>query len=189
MIEEKEEWRIIPESKGWYEISNLGRVRSWFRNKWGRLSSPRIKKPSRNKQGHLWITIRTEQGKPKKHYIHSLVIHAFLRESNLEVNHINSDPSDNRLCNLEYVTRQENITHAVNVLGKNRGEKASGSKLTEQDVWEIKRRLDTGEMQKHIASDLGVLQSTISDIATGRGWSWLTNVRRREQEDHELIPA
>lgn len=172
MNQPKERWKIIPESNGWYEISDLGRVRSWYNNKWGRLQSPRIKKPSNNGVGYWWIKV-SEQA--PKMYIHRLVARAFLGDSDLQVNHINGNPSDNRLCNLEYVTHSVNMKHAVLVLGKNRGEQVASSKLTEQDVRSIKRRLATGEMQKHIAADFNVYQSTISDIATGRQWNWLNS--------------
>ena len=65
----------------------------------------------------------------KWHRVHRLVADAFIpkplptykesgEEDILEVNHINGKKKDNRVENLEWVTRLENITHAYVVLGR-----------------------------------------------------------------------
>lgn len=56
-------------------------------------------------------------------------------------------------------------------------QKGSGhpnSKLNEQQVLEIKKRLLNGEKQKSIGNDFGVPQQTISDIKNGRSWRHLS---------------
>lgn len=49
------------------------------------------------------------------HTVHSLVATAFLGppKEGMEVNHIDSNPFNNRLENLEWVTHRENIEHAL----------------------------------------------------------------------------
>lgn len=50
-------------------------------------------------------------------YVHRLVAEAFIENADSdrnEVNHINGDTHDNRLCNLEWVTHSENMKHAFN---------------------------------------------------------------------------
>ena len=55
--------------------------------------------------------------KNKDAYVHRLVADAFIENNNkdrVEVNHINGNTHDNRLCNLEWVTHSENMKHAFN---------------------------------------------------------------------------
>lgn len=69
-------------------------------------------------------------------------------------------------------------TQADNVrdmLEKGRGSKAKGrdngqSKLTEENVVEIKARLKAGESQRSIAKGFSVSQMTVCDINTGKHW-------------------
>ncbi len=59
-----------------------------------------------NNSGYLLVGIEG-----KVHTIHSLVAEAFLgpRPKGYDIDHISGDKTDNRLCNLEYVTHKENI--------------------------------------------------------------------------------
>ena len=54
-----------------------------------------------------------------------------------------------------------------------RGEKSSNARLTEQDVYEIRRMLNRGILQRVVAKKYGVSQRAISDIKTGETWGWL----------------
>ncbi len=58
-------------------------------------------------------------------------------------------------------------------LPKFRGSTHTNSKLTEQQVSEIKRRLKAGETGRHLAAEFHVTPSTICDINRGRVWAWL----------------
>jgi Trp operon repressor len=49
----------------------------------------------------------------------------------------------------------------------------STAKLTEAQVREIRHLLKAGDTQQVVSRKFNVGQSTISDIATGRNWSWL----------------
>jgi hypothetical protein len=62
--------------------------------------------------GYLQTNICVK-AKPKTKYIHRLVAEAFLQKpsANMQVNHINGIKTDNRVCNLEWVTPSENVLH------------------------------------------------------------------------------
>ena len=94
-----EEWRTIEGTTA--AISSLGRVRSAR----GVVSTPKA-----SRDGYR----RTQVG-GKNSRIHRLLAVAFnlpRRPDQLEVDHINNDPSDNRLCNLRWASREEQVRHS-----------------------------------------------------------------------------
>lgn len=86
-----------------YEISNTGVVRCKCTNK--------VRKQYTT-DGYKQVSLKTPTGY-KLLYVHRLVAEAFLPnpKSKPQVNHINSDRSDNTVRNLEWVTNQENTIH------------------------------------------------------------------------------
>ena len=108
-----EEWRAIPGFSG-YEASNLGRIWSVLRPAQGveppRMIGGRVLRGTLLSDGHVAHMLTTEDG-VKRRYAHQLVAWAFLgpRPEGTEVRHLNDVGTDNRLENLCYGTRQENI--------------------------------------------------------------------------------
>ena len=104
MYDEEEVWRTIPHYEGRYLVSNQGRIFSLLKN--------RIMSVSQNK-GYLSIRLVGSDGKRRGEAVHRLVALAFLDnpEHKPEVNHINGIRSDNRVENLEWVSRRENTEH------------------------------------------------------------------------------
>lgn len=92
----------------------------------------------------------------------------------LEINHKNGIKTDNKLSNLELVTRSENAIHAYQILKRKHihGEEI-GSKLKKRDIIKIREMLEKGLNQRYIAKFFKVTQSTICAINTKRTWSWL----------------
>lgn len=81
-------------------------------------------KPSKNPKGYLITNIMMPDGSIKGISIHGAVAKSFLGDQTiygLEVNHIDGNKENNRLDNLEWVTRSENIKHSVDVLGEHIG--------------------------------------------------------------------
>lgn len=120
-------WKKVKGYEGLYEISNKGRIRScdhyvlFGKNR--RISKGKIL--VQNTAGSNYNHIKLSKNNiVKRKYIHRLVAEAFIPnpENKLEINHINENTRDNRVDNLEWATRQENINHS-NIGIKNRNYK------------------------------------------------------------------
>ena len=96
-----------------YLVSNLGRVKSL---KYGR---EKILKLLISTTGYpiIYIWEKPYNRKKKVHKVHRLVLSSFTdsSEHKEEVNHKNGIKTDNRLENLEWCTRSENMLHAYKI--------------------------------------------------------------------------
>lgn len=108
---EKEIWKEIEVFGGNYSVSSEGRVRSNGLLK-GKNSKVRILKTEMSKKGYLRVGL-VKDGKQKKYLVHRLVAIAFLdNQNNLpDVNHKNECKTDNRLINLEWMSRRDNMNY------------------------------------------------------------------------------
>lgn len=103
-------WRTIPGQEN-YEASNLGRIRRVAPGR--KTFVGKVLACQRVGTGYR-STALVRDGKAVRHYVHRLVMLAFVGPppSRHEVNHIDGDKTNNALSNLEYVTRSENNYHA-----------------------------------------------------------------------------
>jgi HNH endonuclease len=108
--------------------------------------------------------------------VHRLVALTFINENapHLVVNHKDGIRTNNCLENLELITAKENEIHARKILGKRLlGEKASRSKLKNNDVFEIRKLIENNIERKIIAEKFSVSVSTVRRIQIGHNWSHL----------------
>ena len=108
-------WKAIPNYEGLYEVSSFGRVRSLDKEINHSTSGGtfirrgKIMKPGLDGRGYYKLNLTLS--KKKIHVVHKLVAMAFLGHvpcgHDLEIHHIDENKINNRLDNLEVLTKQE----------------------------------------------------------------------------------
>lgn len=110
-----EKWVRVSGFEGYYSVSSLGRIMSHAR------ITPRnikmkeeIKAQEDGGNGYLKVQL-CRDGYRKKFWVHRLVASHFLPNpmNKGQVNHIDSDPKNNQVTNLEWATPSENMRHVV----------------------------------------------------------------------------
>lgn len=112
-------WRPIAETKGKYEVSACGKIKSVFTvSKLGKVrATGTILQPSINHRGYQTIHLSwNENGEKQKktRKIHRIVCQAFHSnpENKPQVNHKDLNQLNNHESNLEWATAKENTNHA-----------------------------------------------------------------------------
>lgn len=113
-----EEWRSVFEFEGYYEVSDAGRIRSLprqvLRGTAPTMTKPRILKPTPDKGGYLTVSLYGEMGRRSRR-VHRIVLEAFVgqRPNGMEARHIDGNPRNNFLNNLEWCTKPTNTKDQV----------------------------------------------------------------------------
>lgn len=149
-----------------YLISSYGRVWSIRSKKWLKYSVP--------SNGYAQVGLSLNN-KRTSYMIHRLVAKTFLQKPTNKdyVNHIDGNKLNNRVNNLEWVTRSENEKHAfANKLKiPTRGELSGQSKLTWEQVKIIRQMYNKQHYStRHIAKIFNVGKSTIQSITSNHTW-------------------
>lgn len=149
-----------------YMVSDLGDVL--------RVNPVRRLKPWRSGNGYRYVTIRKD-GKETKLAVHRMVAFAFLGPPRgngemIVVNHKDGNRDNNTVGNLEYMTRAENLDHAMRsgLWGKGAKKKR---KLTEEQVVALRRESAEGETNAVLGKRYGVHPGTISTIVLGKTYA------------------
>lgn len=192
----EEVWKDIPGFEGYYQVSNLGKVRSLDRVKSdGIRMKGRIRKTHLDSCGYELVQLRADNR--IKHYsVHRLVALAFIPNPNNlpQVNHIDEVRNHNEASNLEWCTVLYNQNY-----GRRRerasisatGERNKRHILTEKDVLFIRGNYIPGDKMygiRGLSERFGVKYVTISKIIHGKIWKHLLQ-RKDEENDPERITA
>lgn len=118
-----ERWKPIIGFTGWYQVSNMGRVKQLKRLRGKRVTillphEQKILRPGRDGADYLGLILRSRY-KQKQCKIHRLVADAFIPNPKKKrtVNHKYGVVYDNRAKSLQWMTDSENVKHAFDVLG------------------------------------------------------------------------
>lgn len=140
-----EEWRDIYKQEGRYQVSNLGRVRSFLTDPNGKLMAVYGNSTS----GYLTVKLqqipkarkRWEKVESVKiRYVHKLVAWAFLPNPNnhKHVKHLNGETRDNLVTNLEWADEPTESKHTANTISYDPLRVLNGSDIPEEVIREIK---------------------------------------------------
>jgi hypothetical protein len=172
---EKEEWRQVVGYEGLYEVSNLGRIRSIdrlviFKTGASRVCKGKIKSTSLL-EGYLSVGL-WKDNVAERVLVHRLVLGAFRGPPppGWECRHRDGNRLNAMLLNLEWGTPKQNGEDRVGHGTQARGEKHGVSKLSTEDVREIRQLIGT-MTQRVIARRFGVGPDEISRINSGQRWA------------------
>ena len=162
----KEMWKDIKGYEGSYQVSNLGNVKSLNR-RW--VKKEEFLTQSLTKDGYCKVRL-FNKSKGKTARVHRLVAEAFIPNSKNKptVNHKDGNKLNNKVDNLEWLDRHEQLKHAYK-LGLKEKVKAR-RKLTDEEVREIRatyKRQSTEHGTVALAKKYGVTDCTIGFILRG----------------------
>lgn len=166
-----ETWRPISNA---YEVSNFGAVRSLSRvvpSGPGRTRKEigRTLRLYRRDDGRIQVNLR--DGKVRSIFVHVLVARAFIgaRPTGYDICHNDGNASNNHVSNLRYDTHKANVADTKRHGRDPSGERNGQHKLTLEQAVAIKNDV---RPQRDIANSFGISQQAVSDIKTGRRWSY-----------------
>lgn len=124
-----EKWKDIKNYEGLYQISSYGNVKRLERKlDDGRLLKEKLFKLNVCGDGYIMVGL-TKNKNRKFYYVHRLVAEAFIPHSDekYEVDHIDTDRTNNNVHNLRWVNRSENNLNPITQkrLGHEKGKKLS----------------------------------------------------------------
>lgn len=164
-------WRDIIGFEGYYQVSNLGRVR--------RTKTERLLKGSLDEEGYRSVGL-TINHKQKWFRVHRLVCAAFHDnpENKPQVNHINGIKYDNRAENLEWCTALENSIHAYRTgLRDNVVQKLREANTGKHHSEETKQKIgEAGRGRKHSEETKQKISESLKGKASdAKGTIWINN--------------
>lgn len=186
----EEIWKTIDDYPD-YMISSMGRVKGLDRkilNRWG--NGYRLIKGKMLKQGlNRYLTVSlNKNGKTKTVTVHKLVAKHFIPNPNnlSEIDHINTDKTDNRVENLRWVTHRENqnnpVTKSKMKLNKSKAKPILQFSL---DGEFIKRWNSCSDVVRELGYNQGSISACCCNVKsyfTAYGYKW------GFEKDYEMIP-
>lgn len=163
-------FKPIVDSKGKYLVSNLGRVmiRNYMNRGYTEIVEGTL---GTNKYLNVCLKLGRNNFKSKPYTIHRLVLETFRPVDGYEkltVDHINYNKMDNRLCNLQWLTNEENISKGCDPKLRERIIREQ-SKTKFKPIIAIKNGVETVyESTKEASIELGLNAPSVTNVLKGR---------------------
>ena len=173
MSNQEEIWKDIPGYYGMYKASSFGNIKSYKykrikKNKKEVYLSEQILKPGKSKFGYLTVGLTLNKNS-HTFYIHRIIAKLFIPnpENKPEVNHIDFNPANNNINNLEWVTSKENKLHSIERMRAcKRGEKHHLASITDSTALNIKKDRKCGMKYKQLMLKYNLPEHTIANVCT-----------------------
>lgn len=167
-----ETWKPVVGFEGHYEVSDAGNIRrvsSSSRSK----PTGKFLSPGRQKSGHLFVNFSVGN-KQTLRRVHVVVLTAFKgpRPKGLVCRHLDGNPANNNVSNLEWGTPQQNSDDRKLHGRSNKGTRHGMAVLNDRIVIEMRAiRRHLKWTFKKIGQVYGVNRKTASRAVTGEYWS------------------
>ncbi|WP_052493601.1 NUMOD4 domain-containing protein [Levilactobacillus brevis] len=172
-------WKDIPGFEKKYQVSNLGRIKSLDRMRRKHHYPGRVLNTTKRltHDGYARVPIRDDFGKQHEYRVNKLVATVFIPnpKGKSSINHIDGNKLNNAVCNLEWVTRSENMKHAyLHGLKKPvTGTKNGNAKLTAEQVMTIRSEY-VPYSRTHgtvaLGKKYGITNAAIGRVVRGTGY-------------------
>lgn len=180
------EYRDVPGFPG-YRVGSDGSVwscrgrggrRGALEQKWRKLS------PRKGSDGYVHTSLRAGSN-THQFLVHRLVLESFVGPCpvGMEARHASGSKADNRLANLSWGTAKENAEDRDRHGKTRRGSSNGHAKLTEADIPLVFQRRAAGWTHRRIAVSLGVSETTIITILSGKKWGHVPRPQVEEVSD------
>jgi protein gp37 len=170
------------ESCGWCGATAAGSIRKRFcsgrcrskahyEQQQGRWSAPEPAAKEMavdvGEQGHARVTLRRADNE-QRFFVHRLVLETFDRPARSDEQgcHIDGDATNNALWNLRWGTQSQNWDDS-----KRHGTRRRYSKLTDEQVMELRRMAACGMNSAELGRRFGISDTQARNIISGRQWS------------------
>ena len=171
---EVEIWKDIPEYEGRYQVSNLGNVKTLTRlvieHRRTYIRNGKILNQYNDKAGYYKVKLYNGDGSFLSKGVHQLVASLFIPNPNNypQVNHIDGNPRNNEISNLEWCSNSQNTKHAYSTglkkIENYTGEANNWAKLTKEDVLNIRKDREMGLSLKSLSNKYNTRIGNISFI-------------------------
>ena len=182
-----EVWKDIKGYEGFYQVSNLGRIKGCERknNHEAFIKKGRILTAVPNSKGYMRVCLKAN-GKSERFFVHRLVAEHFVeKEDNKNIiNHLDCNPKNNNANNLEWTTLKGNSEYMKN-LGRNKRTKEWIENLTKSEREKFAKKVvrisENGEEKEYEAVNAtkedGFHPSCVSNCCNGirgkhKGYRW-----------------